>query len=103
MSVTKSVGQATHSLPLKVAESINVPEWRHGDRGQTMGAAGVEDRKSERRLKAEGKKFATAEFARGEIISGPPSVDMDWRDRVGGRNDGGGHDQRDYFARLTGS
>ena len=62
----------------------------------------------QRRLKAEGKKFATAEFARGEIISGPPSplppsVDMDWRDRVGGRSDGGGHDQRNYFARLTGS
>ena len=58
----------------------------------------------QRRVKAEGKKFATAEFARGEIISGPPSpllrpcsVDMDWRDRVGGRSDGG-HHQRNYFA-----
>ena len=94
MCVTKSVNQPTHSH--KVAENINVPEWRHGDRGQWKIRRG-----KERRQKAEGKKFATAEFARGEIISGPflrpCSVDMDWRDRVGGRS-GGGQDERNYFA-----
>ena len=69
-----------------MAENINVPKWRHGDCGQTdaewkIGTDGG---------RAKGEKFATAEFAGGEIISGLPSflpstaVDMDWRDRVGG-------------------